>query len=169
MIRFTIFTSCLVAAGCFVGTNGKEQVLLSTKHVDEGATCPSGGNTVSTGADTNENSVLDDDEVRSTVSLCDADNAIFQSGVVAGDFETTPSWNLNTGSGPRSFDFAVTFPTPFTRPPNVVVGLSDLDSARVRVKVEATSIAATGFTLHVYTWSDTLIYGVHANWIAYTQ
>ena len=168
MIRFAIFTSCLVAAGCFVGTNGKERVLLSTKHVDGGAACPTGGNTVSTGPDSNENGVLDDDEVSSTVSLCDAE-AVFQSGVVAGDYKVTPGWTLNTGSGNRSFDFAVQFPTSFTRPPTVVLGLINVDAGPVRVGVEATSIAATGFTLHVYTWSDTVLSGVHVNWIAYTQ
>lgn len=169
MIRFTIFAACVVAAGCFVGTNGQEGLLLSTKHVEGGAACPTGGNTVSTGVDTNDNGLLDDAEVSSTVTLCDADNAVFQSGVVTGDFEKNPTWTLDKGTGDRFFDFAVQFPSPFTRPPTVVVGLSDLDAARVRVKIEATAIAATGFTLHVFTWSDTLIYGVHANWLAYTQ
>lgn len=169
MIRLTIFTSCLVAAGCFVGTDGKERVLLmSTKHVDGGAACPTGGNTVSTGPDDNGNGVLDDAEVSSTVSLCDAET-VFQSGVVAGDYLLTPSWSLDKGTGDRSFDFEVTFPTPFIRPPTVVVGLSDLDAARVRVKIEATSITATGFNLHIFTWSDTLLYGVHANWFAYAR
>lgn len=169
MIRFTIFTSCLVAAGCFVGTNGKGGVLLSTKHIDGGVACPTGGNTVSTGPDTNDNGVLDDDEVSGTVTLCDA-GAVFQSGVVTGDYRM-PGWNLNTGTGERFFEFEVKFPTPFTRPPNVVVGLSDVDAAApLRLDVEVMSpIEATRFILRLRTWEVSVVSGVQVNWIAYTQ
>lgn len=64
----------------------------------------------------------------------------------------------------------ITFKRPYQSPPKVVVWLNLFDmNANVnwRVKTFATDVTATGFNLHIDTWSDTKIMCTMASWIAY--
>lgn len=64
----------------------------------------------------------------------------------------------------------ITFPRAYSAPPRVVVWLKDLDiscKAGWRVKTYDTNVSATGFTIHIDTWSDTVLYSATATWVAY--
>ncbi|PIL35697.1 hypothetical protein GSI_02427 [Ganoderma sinense ZZ0214-1] len=66
----------------------------------------------------------------------------------------------------RRFAFA----REYASPPNVVVFLNQLDMAKGknwRVTTTATDVTTTGFTLHIDTWADTVLYSATAAWIAY--
>ncbi|KAJ9658043.1 hypothetical protein H2201_007938 [Coniosporium apollinis] len=56
--------------------------------------------------------------------------------------------------------------------PNVVVWLSGFDMAtghNWRIKVYADGIDKDGFTIHLDTWADTVLYAAQASWIAYPK
>src|SRR6266702_3753960 len=66
----------------------------------------------------------------------------------------------------------IDFERPFVTPPKVVVFLNciDLDkNHHWRVKTTASDIDVKGFTLHIGTWLDTILYAVRAGWIAYPE
>ncbi|KAI9451499.1 hypothetical protein BJY52DRAFT_99137 [Lactarius psammicola] len=66
----------------------------------------------------------------------------------------------------------IDFERPFVTPPKVVVFLNciDLDkNHNWRVKTTASDIDVKGFTLHIGTWSDTILYAARAGWIAYPE
>jgi serine/threonine protein kinase len=65
----------------------------------------------------------------------------------------------------------ITFPRVYTGLPRVVVWLNQLNmsnSANWRVNVYATDISQTGFTLHIDTWEDSILYSAGVTWIAYS-
>ncbi|KAG8845810.1 hypothetical protein FRB96_002269 [Tulasnella sp. 330] len=64
----------------------------------------------------------------------------------------------------------ITFEKPFAEPPKIVLWLKELDidkSHNWRVKTYADNITKTGFTLHIDTWGDTILYTGTATWIAH--
>ena len=64
----------------------------------------------------------------------------------------------------------ITFARPFSARPKVVVWLNALDMDRWhnwRIKVRATNVDTRGFTLHLDSWSDSLLYSAGATWLAY--
>ena len=66
----------------------------------------------------------------------------------------------------------ITFATPFkdAQPPKIVCFLNLLDIDRNtnwRVKAYASDIDANGFTIHVDTWADTILYSAGVTWLAY--
>jgi len=66
----------------------------------------------------------------------------------------------------------VEFDRPFVTPPKVVVFLNfmDLDkNHNWRLKTRASDIDVNGFTLHLETWGDTVLYAAQAGWIAYPE
>ncbi|KAH9059669.1 hypothetical protein EDB87DRAFT_754062 [Lactarius vividus] len=66
----------------------------------------------------------------------------------------------------------IDFERPFVTPPKVVVFLNciDLDkNHNWRVETTASDIDVKGFTLHIGTWSDTILYTARAGWIAYPE
>lgn len=92
-----------------------------------------------------------------------------QSGTVNNGYSET-AWKLDEGSGERVFTRAVTFESKFANPPKVVIGLSGLDvnaTKNNRVVVTAKNITDSGFQVEYKTWSDTILYGVWADWLAY--
>lgn len=65
---------------------------------------------------------------------------------------------------------AITFARPYAAPPAVIVWLKlvDLDHTKTwRVSARASDVTGNGFTLHVDTWGDSVLYGATAQWIAY--
>ncbi|KAG6917581.1 hypothetical protein DXG01_001929 [Tephrocybe rancida] len=66
----------------------------------------------------------------------------------------------------------VEFDRPFPTPPKVVAFLNSLDldkSKGWRFKTSATDIDVNGFTLHIETWGDTILYSAQVGWIAYPE
>jgi hypothetical protein len=61
---------------------------------------------------------------------------------------------------------------PFGTPPHVAVAISGVDaeqSANLRLFVETSDVAANEFNIVVFTWDDTLVFGVRVTWIAYDR
>jgi hypothetical protein len=64
----------------------------------------------------------------------------------------------------------ITFNKPYSSPPKIVVWLNQLDMDRNknwRIAAKATNITTTGFTIHIDTWGDTVLYSATAAWFAY--
>lgn len=81
-------------------------------------------------------------------------------------------WELHKGHGPRTHREVVKFPSPFGKPPNVVVGLTmfDLvagDHARVMVYVVNTEF--NQFTIEYRTFGGCKVGEVRAFWLAYGE
>ncbi|KAH7074342.1 hypothetical protein BKA63DRAFT_415298 [Paraphoma chrysanthemicola] len=79
--------------------------------------------------------------------------------------ETRP-WNQPTPTVSKRINFA----TPFNAPPQVITWLQALDLDKGhgwRIRVYATDIDKTGFTIHADTWADTILYSAGVTWLAY--
>jgi len=66
----------------------------------------------------------------------------------------------------------INFERPFVTPPKVVAffNLIDLDkNHNWRLKTSATNIDTKGFTLHIETWADTILYAARVAWVAYPE
>lgn len=64
----------------------------------------------------------------------------------------------------------ITFKRRYSAVPKVVVWLNviDLDANITwRIKTYASDVTATGFTIHIDTWSDSILYTAMASWMAY--
>jgi hypothetical protein len=75
--------------------------------------------------------------------------------------------NLNSPASVR-----IDFERPFLTPPNVVVFFNCIELERFRtwrLKTTATDIDTKGFTLHIETWLDTILYAARVGWIAYPE
>lgn len=94
-----------------------------------------------------------------------------RSGHVYIDYNSS-AYNLHTGKGYRIYTVYVRFKVPFANIPEVMVGLYGLDSSKstnIRIRCHAQDITQTGFNMYFTTWSDTEVYGVGSNWIAYDE
>ena len=85
-----------------------------------------------------------------------------------GEFSTEDDhpWNKPQLETSRRINFA----RPFITPPKVIVFLRqfDMDKSRSwRITAKASDIEANGFTIHINTWSDCILYRAVAGWIAY--
>jgi hypothetical protein len=108
------------------------------------------------------NGVVTKEKLGSEVTVYQID-----SGSVYGDL-TTPGWNLRYGVGERRFTMDITFAKPFKSAPVVRATLMGFDIVGgSRLMVSEKNITPTGFQIEFGTWSDTSIYGLKANWIAY--
>ncbi|KIO19935.1 hypothetical protein M407DRAFT_82144 [Tulasnella calospora MUT 4182] len=68
----------------------------------------------------------------------------------------------------------ITFEYPFATPPKVLVFLKELDvgsprASSTRITTRTTDVDAKGFTIHVDTWADSILYQAIAGWIAYPE
>lgn len=90
-----------------------------------------------------------------------------------------PDWNLYppaTGS-PRSSQYRIAFQNPFKSSPHINLGITALDTqnnggnngVNTRVKVTATKIDNEGFSILFETWSDSSVWGISVDWLAYTN
>ncbi|PUU81428.1 hypothetical protein B9Z19DRAFT_1077219 [Tuber borchii] len=64
----------------------------------------------------------------------------------------------------------INFARPFITPPKVIVFLRQLDMDKkkcYRIRTFVSSIEANGFTIHIDTWADSILYRAVAGWIAY--
>ncbi|KAL4220733.1 hypothetical protein ACF0H5_021128 [Mactra antiquata] len=63
----------------------------------------------------------------------------------------------------------ITFPRPFSRVPQVIVGAIRLDvdkNRNTRYKIDVKNISTTGFQFQTVVWSDTILYAISFNWMA---
>jgi len=93
-----------------------------------------------------------------------ANDRDFQSG----SFSTMDDhpWDKPQTTTSRRIDFA----KPYAAPPQVVVWLNELDMDKNhnwRVKAYSSDINNTGFTLHIDTWGDTILYSATTSWISH--
>ncbi len=95
---------------------------------------------------------------------------MIQTGVARFDSQMNV-WNLNTGTGFRSFTSPdIAFQPPFSSPPVLVLALSGLDSEQstnLRVALQPSDVEADEFNIIVSTWDDTILHGVAITWIAH--
>ena len=64
----------------------------------------------------------------------------------------------------------VVFPHPYEAPPKVVLWLNRFDFCYKRnehIMTFATDVTRTGFTAHINTWGDTMLYAAGISWFAY--
>lgn len=70
----------------------------------------------------------------------------------------------------QKYSKRIKFERPFDSPPKVVTWLQSLHmdkNRHWRVRVYATNIDATGFTIHADTWEDSILYSAGVTWLAY--
>ncbi|KAG8915317.1 hypothetical protein FRC00_005762 [Tulasnella sp. 408] len=66
----------------------------------------------------------------------------------------------------------INFERPFVTPPVVLVFLKSFDTGSgtsTRVRAYTSDVDAKGFTIHIDTWSDTILYSAIAGWVAYPE
>ncbi|KAG0641495.1 hypothetical protein HOY80DRAFT_1021223 [Tuber brumale] len=66
----------------------------------------------------------------------------------------------------------INFDRSFTTPPKVIVFLKEIDMDKTkncRLRTWASGIDATGFTIHIDAWHDSILYSATAGWIAYPE
>ncbi len=66
----------------------------------------------------------------------------------------------------------IEFEHAYESPPKIVIWLKAVDLAKDhgwRIKAWASSIDKDGFTIHIDTWADTIMYSAAASWIAYPE
>ncbi|KAG0641499.1 hypothetical protein HOY80DRAFT_721599 [Tuber brumale] len=66
----------------------------------------------------------------------------------------------------------INFDRPFVTPPKVIVFLKELDMDKTkvcRVVAKVSGIDRNGFTIHIDTWRDSILYSATAGWIAYPE
>lgn len=84
------------------------------------------------------------------------------------DTEETRPWNKPQLQNSKSVKFA----TPYHAPPKVVCFLRYLDLEKGknwRIKTYTSNVKSTGFTIHLDSWSNTVMYRAVASWVAYPQ
>lgn len=72
----------------------------------------------------------------------------------------------------QEFQGRVIFKREYAAPPTVIVWLTGFDFEKgrnFRIRAQARDVTATGFTVVVGTWSDTLLYWASVSWIAYSS
>ena len=87
-----------------------------------------------------------------------------------GDLDFLTGEHMRKPNDPSSV--RVNFERRFVTPPKVVVFLNHIDlnkNFNWRLSVSASDIDVNGFTLHIETWGDTVLYCAGACWIAYPE
>jgi hypothetical protein len=77
-----------------------------------------------------------------------------------------------TDAHSRLFSHDITFARRFVSPPKLIVFFNALDldkETNCRIKTYATNVSGTGFTIHIESWHNTVVYGASAGWIAYPE
>ncbi len=109
---------------------------------------------------------------KSVTQLQGGVGALVQTGVVSASTERA-DWNLSAGpTGSREYTIRVPFPKPFAKVPVVSVAINHIDSSAAvneRVHVTADGVDVNGFTVHLGTWADSLVYGLGVSWVAFVQ
>jgi len=86
--------------------------------------------------------------------------------------QSLAGYSLDKNNGERTMSLEVKFETPFTKKPQIVLSVTQIDSdqkTNQRYNVEAVSISRDGFIIRVRTWADSKLFSVSGYWIAITQ
>jgi len=78
-----------------------------------------------------------------------------QAGIHAVDDNNPDFRSFRDGEGERSFEHIVRFEQPFATVPKILI--------------TAEKISASGFTLRYFTWGNTQILGLGAQWMAFHE
>ena len=101
-----------------------------------------------------------------------ADSMHIQAGIHTVGDDNEAFRPFRDGEGERSFAHIVRFERPFATVPKIMVVLNHFDIAShtaLRVNVKAEKISASGFTLRYFTWANTQIFGLGAQWMAFHE
>ncbi len=107
--------------------------------------------------------------------LCGTSLIYSQTQIASGSFSASTGssdYTLDTNTGERTVLVEVNFKKSFDKKPQVVLSVThcDIDNkANTRYDVEATSISRDGFVVKIKTWSDSKIYSIQGNWLAYSE
>jgi hypothetical protein len=85
---------------------------------------------------------------------------------------STPNYTLDKNSGDRSVTIEVAFDKPFDVKPTIVLSVTSLDAdtkSNMRYSIETSSVSRDGFTIKISTWSETKIFSIGGNWVAYSN
>ncbi len=83
--------------------------------------------------------------------------------------KNTSGYNLDNGSGLRSFDYEVKFNPPFKGIPTIYVGvqlIDKTDNSIMRYSLEPYAVSRDGFVVKVATWGDTKLNAIAGSWLA---
>lgn len=86
--------------------------------------------------------------------------------------QSLEGYSLDKNNGERTMTIDVKFDKPFTKKPQVILSVTQIDSDKetnTRYNVEAISISRDGFTLKVRTWADSRLFSISGYWIAHTD
>jgi hypothetical protein len=105
-----------------------------------------------------------------TITVNETTPNYFEKGRVGVNYQSSQGWNLETGTGRREWRQPITFTKAFKSAPEVVLGLTSIDTgnaAHSRLNIEAENVTTTGFDLVCWTWDDGILYGIWAEWLAF--
>ncbi len=95
---------------------------------------------------------------------------MIQTGVARFDAQMN-EWNLNTGTGARTFSTPdIPFQPLFNAPPVIALALSGIDcehTTNLRVALHPSDVEKEEFNIMISTWDDTILHGVTVTWIAH--
>jgi hypothetical protein len=86
--------------------------------------------------------------------------------------QSVAGFALDNNNGERIMTIDIKFDKPFNSKPKVYLSLIQIDASKetnIRYNIEAVSVSRDGFTLKVNTWSDSKIFSMSGNWLAYTE
>ncbi len=86
--------------------------------------------------------------------------------------QSLEGYSLDKNNGERAITIVVKFDKPFTKKPQVLLSVTQIDSdkeANTRYNVEAISTSRDGFTLKVRTWADSRLFSISGYWIAFAD
>ncbi|KIO25276.1 hypothetical protein M407DRAFT_75936 [Tulasnella calospora MUT 4182] len=90
--------------------------------------------------------------------------------ILSGQFSTEEDhpWNQPKVATSRRINFE----RPFVTPPKVLCFLKQFDTgsgSSTRVRTYTSDIDAKGFTIHIDTWADSILYSATSSWVAYPE
>ncbi|HMN24366.1 MAG: H-type lectin domain-containing protein [Ignavibacteriaceae bacterium] len=86
--------------------------------------------------------------------------------------QSLAAYSLDKNNGERMMTIVVKFDKPFTKKPQVILSVTQIDSdkeANTRYNVEAISVSRDGFTLKVRTWADSRLFSISGYWVAFAD
>ena len=86
--------------------------------------------------------------------------------------QSIKAYSLDKNNGERTLTLGVKFEKPFTKKPQVILSVTQIDSDKetnTRYNVEAISISRDGFTLKVRTWAESKLFSISGYWVAFAD
>lgn len=83
--------------------------------------------------------------------------------------QSIAGYSIDKNNGERVMTVDVDFETPFTKKPQIILGITQIDADKefnTRYNVEAISISRDKFTIRVRTWADSKLFSISGYWLA---